>query len=295
MIDVLSKLRTTAKKLLHEFGREPTVEEIAQAAEVGLEEARRVIEMGRQPMSLDRPVGESEDASFSEFVEDHGAESPTQATTNGLLKDRIDSLLKTLTYREREIIRLRYEGLVSLPAGFNTLRAVAHVGFVGGSDAAASCTVTARAEIGGAALTPDPQFLQSGNLNLGLQPLFTIEPNAPLPALVRGPPNNRSPMVLVDMPMRLTQLRTNSSLGTYALDPLNPGAYTLSVTVPGAPPAPADVTTQPALTALNAGLLNALMAVPAGQVYVTLSFYITLQSTDPATSVGVCGVRLVPE
>ena len=108
MIDVLSKLRTTAKKLLHELGREPTVEEIAQAADVGLEEARRVIEMGRQPMSLDRPVGESEDASFSEFVEDLGAESPTQSTTNCLLKDRIDSLLKTLTYREREIIRLRY-------------------------------------------------------------------------------------------------------------------------------------------------------------------------------------------
>jgi RNA polymerase primary sigma factor len=108
MIDVLSKLRTTAKRLLHEFGREPTVEEIAQAAEVGLEEARRVIDMGRQPMSLDRPVGESEDASFSEFVEDVGVESPTQATTNCLLKDRIDSLLKTLTYREREIIRLRY-------------------------------------------------------------------------------------------------------------------------------------------------------------------------------------------
>jgi RNA polymerase primary sigma factor len=108
MIDVLSKLRTTAKKLLHEFGREPTVEEIASAAEVGLEEARRVIEMGRQPMSLDRPIGESEDASFSEFVEDHATESPTQATTNGLLKDRIESLLKTLTYREREIIRLRY-------------------------------------------------------------------------------------------------------------------------------------------------------------------------------------------
>ena len=108
MIDVLSKLRTTAKRLLHEFGREPTVEEIAQAADVGLEEARRVIDMGRQPMSLDRPVGESEDASFSEFVEDVGVESPTQATTNCLLKDRIESLLKTLTYREREIIRLRY-------------------------------------------------------------------------------------------------------------------------------------------------------------------------------------------
>ncbi|NDC53182.1 MAG: sigma-70 family RNA polymerase sigma factor [Planctomycetia bacterium] len=108
MIDVLSKLRTTAKKLLHEFGREPTVEEIAQEADVGLEEARRVIDMGRQPMSLDRPVGESEDASFSEFVEDLGTASPTQSTTTGLLKDRIESLLKTLTYREREIIRLRY-------------------------------------------------------------------------------------------------------------------------------------------------------------------------------------------
>ena len=108
MIDVLSKLRTTAKKLLHELGREPAAEEIAEAAGVPLEEARRVLDMGRQPMSLDRPVGESEDASFSEFVEDVGVASPTQSTTHGLLRDRIDSLLKTLTYREREIIRLRY-------------------------------------------------------------------------------------------------------------------------------------------------------------------------------------------
>ncbi|MFM8633258.1 MAG: sigma-70 family RNA polymerase sigma factor [Planctomycetia bacterium] len=108
MIDVLSKLRTTSKKLLHELGREPTPEEIAEAAGVGLEEARRVLDMGRQPMSLDRPIGESEDASFSEFVEDVGTQSPTQSTTNELLKDKIESLLKTLTYREREIIRLRY-------------------------------------------------------------------------------------------------------------------------------------------------------------------------------------------
>ena len=108
MIDVLSKLRTTAKKLLHELGREPSAEEVAEVAAVPVEEARRVMEMGRQPMSLDRPVGESEDASFSEFVEDVGVMSPTQSTTQGLLRDRIDSLLKTLTYREREIIRLRY-------------------------------------------------------------------------------------------------------------------------------------------------------------------------------------------
>ena len=108
MIDVLSKLRTTGKKLLHELGREPTSEEIAQAAGVPMEEARRVLDMGRQPMSLDRPVGESEDASFSEFVEDVSTVSPTHSATHGLLKDRLESLLKTLTYREREIIRLRY-------------------------------------------------------------------------------------------------------------------------------------------------------------------------------------------
>ncbi len=108
MIDVLSKLRTTAKRLLHELGRDPTYEELSQAADVPLDEARRVLDMGRQPMSLDRPVGESEDASFSEFVEDIGTRSPTLSATNGLLKDRIESLLKTLTYREREIIRLRY-------------------------------------------------------------------------------------------------------------------------------------------------------------------------------------------
>jgi len=108
MIDVLSKLRTASKKLLHELGRDPTTEELSHASGILPEEARRVLDMGRQPMSLDRPIGESEDASFSEFVEDLGAETPTQSVTNGLLKDRIDSLLKTLTYREREIIRLRY-------------------------------------------------------------------------------------------------------------------------------------------------------------------------------------------
>ena len=93
---------------MHELGREPTPEEIAESAEVPLDDARRVLDMGRQPMSLDRPIGESEDASFSELVEDFGSSSPTESTTHGLLRDKLDSLLKTLTYREREIIRLRY-------------------------------------------------------------------------------------------------------------------------------------------------------------------------------------------
>jgi RNA polymerase primary sigma factor len=108
MIDVLGKLRNTAKTLLQELGREPTTEETAQAAELSMDETRRVLAMGRHPVSLDRPVGESEDSCFGEFIEDSGLPRPDKAAANGLLREKIDALLKTLTYREREIIRLRY-------------------------------------------------------------------------------------------------------------------------------------------------------------------------------------------
>ena len=81
---------------------------VASAADVSLEETRRVLNIGRQPVSLDRPVGESEDSSFGEFIEDHSSENPIRTATNVILRDKIEQLLKTLTYREREIIRLRY-------------------------------------------------------------------------------------------------------------------------------------------------------------------------------------------
>jgi RNA polymerase primary sigma factor len=67
-----------------------------------------VLKISRHPISLDRPVGESEDSYFGEFIEDDGAESPVSAATQEMLKDKIDQVLKTLTYREREIIKLRY-------------------------------------------------------------------------------------------------------------------------------------------------------------------------------------------
>ncbi|MBN2023469.1 MAG: sigma-70 family RNA polymerase sigma factor [Pirellulales bacterium] len=108
MIDILGKLKNTSKKLLQELGREPTTEETAEAACLSLEETRRVLNIGKQPVSLDRPVGESEDSCFGEFIEDNGIPRPQRAADNALLRARIDGLLKTLTYREREIIRLRY-------------------------------------------------------------------------------------------------------------------------------------------------------------------------------------------
>jgi len=108
MIDVLSKLQQTAKRLQHELGRLPTQEETAEAAGIDLEESLHVMDIGRSPVSLDRPIGESEDCSFGEFVEDSHTENPLNLANNELLREKIEELLKTLTYREREIVRLRY-------------------------------------------------------------------------------------------------------------------------------------------------------------------------------------------
>jgi len=108
MIETMSKLRKVSKQLLQQNGREPTIEETAQAADVSLEETRRVLKISRHPISLDRPVGESDDSYFGDFIEDERSESPVNAATQEMLKDKIDTVLKTLTYREREIIKLRY-------------------------------------------------------------------------------------------------------------------------------------------------------------------------------------------
>ena len=108
MIETMSKLRNVSKQLLQALGREPTIEETAKAAGYTLEETKRVLKISRQPISLDRPVGESEDSYFGDFIEDNSVESPVNAATNEMLKDKIEGVLKTLTYREREIIKLRY-------------------------------------------------------------------------------------------------------------------------------------------------------------------------------------------
>lgn len=111
MIDVLSKLRQAQKSLTQDLKREPTYEEISKVTEIPLEEVRRVMDIGRHPVSLDRPVGEGEDSSFGEFIEDGDSHNPVRSAASSILRGKIDELLKTLTFREREIIRLRY-GLV---------------------------------------------------------------------------------------------------------------------------------------------------------------------------------------
>ncbi|MHC4759185.1 MAG: sigma-70 family RNA polymerase sigma factor, partial [Planctomycetota bacterium] len=108
MIETMSRLRNATKALLQRLGREPKIEEIAEEAGMTLEEARRVMKISKHPISLDRPIGDSEDSYFGDFIEDDDIESPVSSATQGMLKERIDHVLKTLSYREREIIKLRY-------------------------------------------------------------------------------------------------------------------------------------------------------------------------------------------
>ena len=108
MIETMSKLRNFQKAMLQESGVEPTIEELSERAGMSSTEVRRVMKISRHPVSLDRPVGESEDSYFGDFIEDDSQQAPGDVAASDMLKARIESVLKTLTYREREIIKLRY-------------------------------------------------------------------------------------------------------------------------------------------------------------------------------------------
>jgi len=108
MIETIGKIRSIQKAMLQETGREPTMEELAERAGLTVTETRRVMKISRHPVSLDRPVGESEDSYFGDFIEDEGQKPPSDTAGQDMLRQRIEHVLKSLTYREREIIKLRY-------------------------------------------------------------------------------------------------------------------------------------------------------------------------------------------
>jgi RNA polymerase primary sigma factor len=94
--------------LVQELHREPTVEELADEAELSIAETRRILKISKHPISLDRPIGDSDDSYFGDFIEDKSVESPVSVASYEMLKDKIEQVLDTLTFREREIIKLRY-------------------------------------------------------------------------------------------------------------------------------------------------------------------------------------------
>ena len=124
MVETMSRVRNVSRQLLQELGREPTLEETARRAKTTVDEARRVLAMSRYPISLDRPVGNSEDSHFGDLLPDGTAESPATGAGQEMLRNRINKVLKTLSYREREIIKLRY----GLGDGYSyTLEEVGHI------------------------------------------------------------------------------------------------------------------------------------------------------------------------
>jgi len=108
MIETMGKLRKIQKDILQDTGREATIEEVAERAGISVTECKRVIRVSKHPISLDRPIGDSDDCYFGDFLEDKSAENPANISSNELLKEKITEVLDSLSDREREIICLRY-------------------------------------------------------------------------------------------------------------------------------------------------------------------------------------------
>jgi RNA polymerase primary sigma factor len=111
MIETINKLMRVQKQLVQEYGREPTAEEIADEIHLPVERVSAVLKMAQQPISLQAPVGDSDETSLGDFIEDKGAEDPSDMTSMSMLKDRIKDVLDTLNPREREVLEQRF-GLV---------------------------------------------------------------------------------------------------------------------------------------------------------------------------------------
>ena len=108
MIETINKLMRVQKKLVQELGREPTPEEVAEEMSLPVDRVRAVYKMAQQPISLQSPVGDGDDAHFGDFIEDKGAENPSEMTAYSLLKDRLKDVLGTLTEREQQVLNLRF-------------------------------------------------------------------------------------------------------------------------------------------------------------------------------------------
>jgi RNA polymerase primary sigma factor len=108
MIEIINKLMRAQKQLIQDFGREPTPDEIADEMQMPVERVRSVLKMAQQPISLQAPVGDGDEANFGDFIEDKGADSPLDMTSFSLLKDKLGDVLCSLTARERQVLELRF-------------------------------------------------------------------------------------------------------------------------------------------------------------------------------------------
>jgi len=108
MIESINKLVRTSRRLVQQYGREPTPEEIAEEMEMSADKVRSILKIAQEAISLETPVGDDGDSSFGDFIEDKGAESPANATAFTVFQEQLDGVLGSLTEREEKVLRLRF-------------------------------------------------------------------------------------------------------------------------------------------------------------------------------------------
>ncbi|MBN2309192.1 MAG: sigma-70 family RNA polymerase sigma factor, partial [Candidatus Hydrogenedentes bacterium] len=108
MIESINKLVRTSRRLVQEYGREPSAEEIAEEMEMSADKVRSILKIAQEAISLETPVGDDGDSNFGDFIEDKSAESPANATAFSVFQERLDDVLNSLTEREEKVLRLRF-------------------------------------------------------------------------------------------------------------------------------------------------------------------------------------------
>jgi RNA polymerase primary sigma factor len=108
MIETINKLVRTSRQMLHEIGREPTPEELAEKLSMPLEKVRKVLKIAKEPISLETPIGDEEDGHLGDFIEDKNAVIPIDAAVHANLRDTTTRVLSTLTPREERVLRMRF-------------------------------------------------------------------------------------------------------------------------------------------------------------------------------------------
>ncbi len=108
MIDIISKVWRTQKQLMQDYGRQPSPEEVAEEMRLPVERVRAILKLAQQPISMQAPVGETEETSFGDLIEDQSAENPMKTTSYTLMKEKLEEVMKGLSIRERTILELRF-------------------------------------------------------------------------------------------------------------------------------------------------------------------------------------------
>jgi len=108
MVETINKLNRVSRNMVQELGREPSIEEIAEAMELSIEKVREIMKAAQEPVSLETPIGEEHDSNLGDFIEDHDAPAPDDAAAYALLREQLEDVLDTLTEREENVLRLRF-------------------------------------------------------------------------------------------------------------------------------------------------------------------------------------------